>query len=708
VFGLRSLLARGLVVAVMVSLAAGIFALAASAFVTPPSPRPNLKPSPAPAAKPVAKTPPRIFAVGPKAYSTAIGPMYPPQGGVTLTEGGGANMIVSGGHDWTFSALDQTQYSALYWGPAPTLATGAGRAFGAAGLAADGAINTAGEGMAFDASQPDLATGKEYWTGSFVFGTTTYPSRLVITVTDAAGTTPIPLVLATTVTGVDAGAGAVASITGTSFKVNITMQMQATVGVWSDPKTWFDALTVTKLDGGLVSSFDGGFWYDAASFTAITTNQYHLTNSDGVTWQEIDPSLRLSITPGFNVSIVAGGNLDLFTANAGYNQDIAIFVSVNGGADSMVSWKESGGFAGTFSPNAAFVEGFVGAAGGQTYLFKLKWRTNKPANGTNIYAAAGPLPSTTTDFSPTRLTAKVTPAAPQYVTERLSISQYHLTHSNGATWQEIDPGLAFAITATADGSAIVGANVDLFTAKAGLNQDVAIFVSDNGGADTLVGWKESGGFAGTFSPNAAYLQTLVSFTATHQYLFKLMWKTNKPAGTADTIYAGAGPLPSTSNYSPTRMLAIVLPSGANPSYSSIANTQYSLTNNNGSTWVELDPTHLETTVAPTADTWVIAGANLDLWTATAGFNQDVALFVSDNGGADELLGWKESGGFAGTFSPNAAYLQVMKQLTGGHSYVFKVKWKTNKPGSSTIYVGAGPLPGGTSISPTRVTVLATT
>jgi hypothetical protein len=62
------------------------------------------------------------------------------------------------------------------------------------------------------------------------------------------------------------------------------------------------------------------------------------------------------------------------------------------------------------------------------------------------------------------------------------------------------------------------------------------------------------------------------------------------------------------------------------------------------------------------------------------------IFVSDNGGADQILAWKESGGFAGGYSPNAAYVQSLYNMTGRHTYVFKLKWKTNKnaPGV-TIY-----------------------
>ena len=107
-------------------------------------------------------------------------------------------------------------------------------------------------------------------------------------------------------------------------------------------------------------------------------------------------------------------------------------------------------------------------------------------------------------------------------------------------------------------------------------------------------------------------------------------------------------------------------------------------------------------MSPLTNSNSILGANADLWTANAGFNQDIGIFVSDNGGADQLLAWKESGGFAGTFSPNAAAAQAAYPLVAGHTYVFKLKWKTNTnaPGT-TIYIGAGnPAP----YSPTRLTV----
>ena len=79
--------------------------------------------------------------------------------------------------------------------------------------------------------------------------------------------------------------------------------------------------------------------------------------------------------------------------------------------------------------------------------------------------------------------------------------------------------------------------------------------------------------------------------------------------------------------------------------------------------------------------------------------------VSDNGGAPKLLAWKESGGFGGTYSPNAAFGQTEFLMSGGHTYTFSLRWKTNHaatgPGA-TIFAGAGPISG--SFSPTSLDV----
>jgi uncharacterized protein YvpB len=435
----------------------------------------------------------------------------------------------------------------------------------------------------------------------------------------------------------------------------------------------------------------------AAGLTAVSTDQYLLPNSDGSTWQVMDESnLAFSMTPTSSEEVLLGANADLWTFDAGYNQDIGIQVTAGGGTPTVAAWKESGGYAGTFSPNAAFVETVYPMAASTTYAVQIVWKTNRAAIGATIAAGAGPIGSA---YSPTRLTASVLPAGYQ---SAVSTQQYELANSDGITWKPMDAThLTATLTASADQSVVVSGNADLWTATAGYNQDLGIFVSDDGGASQLVAWQEAGGYAGTFSPNAAFVQAVYTLKAGHSYLFTLEWKTNKPASGA-TILAGAGPIGSA--YSPTRLTVYPLVADTSLWGSAASTSQYSLTSSDGSTWSEMDAVNLAATLRPDADQTVLVSGNADLWTASVGYNQDLGIFVTEDGGTPTLVAWKESGGYAGTLSPNAAFVQAVYTLEAGHSYVFSLEWKTNRPASGvSIYAGAGPI--GSAYSPTRVTVV---
>jgi hypothetical protein len=146
-------------------------------------------------------------------------------------------------------------------------------------------------------------------------------------------------------------------------------------------------------------------------FTAVSHQQYLLANSDGVTWVDMDATnLMITFTPRFQCQAIITANADLWTTVAGHNQDIA--ASVTGGTygtDKIVGWKESGSVAGAFSPNAAYLETIVTLDYGNTYTIKLKWKANNNATGATIVAGAGPYPSGSTTFSPTRLSVKLIP-----------------------------------------------------------------------------------------------------------------------------------------------------------------------------------------------------------------------------------------------------------------------------------------------------------
>ena len=438
-------------------------------------------------------------------------------------------------------------------------------------------------------------------------------------------------------------------------------------------------ITVTTGGGTSAVTVADQFTY-GNTLTRVSTQQYHLTGSDGTTWVDMDSAgLTLTIVPNSSVHVVLTGNADLWTANPGYNQDIGI--DVNG---TIAAWKESGGFAGTFSPNAAFVQTEVSMAAGTTYTVKLRWKTNKNAAGATIYAGAGPIGA---QFSPTRLTAQiVTTTAPM----AMSTQQYTLSNSNGSTWMDMDgTNLSVAVTPAANSIAVIGGNSDLWTANAGYNQDIAITINGS-----VAAWKESGGFAGTFSPNAAYVQTVQSMTAGTTYTIKLQWKTNKAA--VGTIYAGAGPI--NAKFSPTSLIVQLFPA-ASSLPNKMSTHQYQLSNSDGATWVDMDAAgNLTLTVTPSVSSLAVLSGNSDLWTSSAGYNQDVGIDVNGT-----IVAWKESGGFAGTFSPNAAYVQAVIPMSAGTTYTIKLRWKSNKsaPGA-TIWAGAGPI--GTQYSPTSLAV----
>jgi hypothetical protein len=255
-------------------------------------------------------------------------------------------------------------------------------------------------------------------------------------------------------------------------------------------------------------------------------------------------------------------------------------------------------------------------------------------------------------------------------------------------------------TPSAAGSALINVNADLWTALGGVNQDIGIFVS--GGAyttgtslGTIVGWKESGGFAGTLSPNAADAQTVIQLASGTAYTIKVQWKANK--GTAGTIYAAAG---NAGAYSPTRLTLRLFPAGTGLQDAS-TNSQYFKAGSTGSDWTSIDSTNLKLTVVPTANSLYVLSANADLWTATAGVNQDMGIFISGGAyGSGVLVAWKESGGFAGTFSPNAAFVQTVLPLAMGVTYTITLEWKANIATSGVIYAAAG---GAGNYSPTRIT-----
>src|SRR3984893_10487133 len=445
---------------------------------------------------------------------------------------------------------------------------------------------------------------------------------------------------------------------------------------------------------------------------AVSWQQYRLDGSDGTTWTDIDAStLVQTITPTVASNAVLNANADLWTASPGVNQDLGIFISGGAfGAGQVMAWKESGGGAGTFSPNAAAVQTVASLAAGITYTVKLQWKANHPTPG-SIFVGAGlppPMPKTLlvtypTAFSPTRLTVELIPATNADLLSAVSTKQYTLAGSDGSTWKDMD-GSTLAITnytPTASGSALLSANADLWTQNTGINQDLGIFVSGGAlGAGQIVAGKESRGNAGTFSPNAAYAQAVVQLVAATPYTIKLRWKANH--ATTGTIRAAAGLGPQ---FSPTRLAVRLFPSGTG--LQDVSSTQqYNRVGDIFATErMPIDGNTLTFNLTPTATSLYILSGNADLWTANAGVNQDLGIIISGGEfGTGIVVAWKESGGFSGTFSPNAAFVQAVIPLTASKVYTVWLGWKVNHATTGTIYAGAGL---GPAFSPTRLTVQTT-
>jgi len=521
------------------------------------------------------------------------------------------------------------------------------------------------------------------------------------------------------VTGVSPSSGSIAggttvSITGFGYcnftsSVNFGTTPAASFAVQSDtlilavsPAHAAGAVDVTvtnALGVSATSNADQFTFTNTPASSGCSRTQYRLTGSDGSTWVTMDSAnLSRTVTPSVDSYWILTGNADLWTSSLGFNQDLGIQV-VGGTGPSYPTttgqpeaWKESGGTGGTFSPNAAAVQTVIFVKAGNTYGAVLQWKANQPDSGT-IWAGAGPVAG---QFSETCLNSQLVPVSPTTIATKVSTQQYSLTGNSGSTWVDMDAtNLSLSITAPADGMILLTANSDLWTSVAGVNQDIAITVGS-----AISAWKESGGSAGTFSPNAAFVQSVIPAANGTTYTAKIQWKAQQ--STSGTIYAGAGPIGS--KFSPTRLTALFLPT-AQKAIDKVSTLQYWNQNSNGAFWASMDSTRLSIPFTATANCTVVLSGNVDLWTASGGINQDIGIVVVDTSfptAAGQPEGWKESGGSSGTFSPNAAYIQIVVSLTAGKSYSVDLVWKANQPNSGTIYAGAGPIGG--AFSPTRLTL----
>ena len=287
-----------------------------------------------------------------------------------------------------------------------------------------------------------------------------------------------------------------------------------------------------------------------------------------------------------------------------------------------------------------------------------------------------------------------------------SYGQYSLAGNNGTIWTDMDPtNLKVTFTPAVNSFAVISGNADLWTSRAGYNQDIGLAVSGGTYPTTALqpeAWKESGGGA-TFSPNAAFVQTVIPVTAAIPYTVTLQWKASR--SDPGSIMAGAGPIAG--SFSPTRVSVQLFPTSAGTVFNASSTAQRSFLGSDGASWRDMDGTNLSVPFTPPAGSWLaLVSGNADLWTSTVGLNQDIGLAMTGTGyptSAFQPEAWKESGGSAGTFSPNAAFVQAALPVTGGIAYTARLQWKANKATSGSIFAGAGPII--PRYSPTSISVV---
>jgi hypothetical protein len=197
-----------------------------------------------------------------EAGAALVGPVFPPSGGATAAGVGAAGS--AGGRTFTYSAIDESLYSRLLWGPQNALAVGA---------ALDGAIDAPGETLTFDPLSLNTVAGvgSARWFGQSTMNTANLGAvlsdlRFTLKVTDALGN---PLALTTSTAEGIVGAVFplldVLSVGGNGdYKANLFFEARsAPSGSWLPILDYYNA---AQTSGSNVrTSFSGGFYEELAA-----------------------------------------------------------------------------------------------------------------------------------------------------------------------------------------------------------------------------------------------------------------------------------------------------------------------------------------------------------------------------------------------------------------------------------------------------------
>jgi hypothetical protein len=91
--------------------------------------------------------------------------------------------------------------------------------------------------------------------------------------------------------------------------------------------------------------------------------------------------------------------------------------------------------------------------------------------------------------------------------------------------------------------------------------------------------------------------------------------------------------------------------------------------------------HLTVTITPTADSMAVITGNSDLWTANSGLNpgHPASSSAAARSAPAEIVGWKESGGFALHLLTERGGDPAVVPMTASTGYTVKLNGKPTRP-----------------------------
>lgn len=279
-----------------------------------------------------------------------------------------------------------------------------------------------------------------------------------------------------------------------------------------------------------------------SSKVASPSTSYSTTTPSNA-WQlmsmsSLDDTFATPAGPG-NYSALMTASADLYSSSSAYtNANLGICLSAAGGTinsacsaagDIILGSQTSGSVSGSM-PIASLAEDTQTLLPSSTYMAGILWEA---ATNNTIYAGLV--------SSPTSLIVQLTPVSDseQATTSTGSTTRPWASGDTGVTWEQIGTD-SYTITPSANVLTYLTGNATLAETTGSYHTDFGICVTTGSGLCTtpsnIAAWTETGVWTG--SPTAAYLQIPVFMTSGVTYTVSLVWKSDNPMASGNTMSAG--------------------------------------------------------------------------------------------------------------------------------------------------------------------------